>query len=61
MARTKIGAGDDRGKALSRVENLLSSELGSATTFAGMAAAARLELIRRAIMLLLQIAKRLLK
>jgi hypothetical protein len=59
--RTRIGAGDDRDKASTRVENLLSGELANPTAFAAMATTARLELMRRAIVLLLRIAKRVLK
>lgn len=59
--RTKIGAGDDKVKSLSAVDNLLQSELTNPTAFAAMAAGARLELMRRAIVLVLRVVKRVLK
>lgn len=59
MARTTLGAENDKAKALQSVNALLSSELTNQTTYASMAAAARLELIRRALVLLLRISKRI--
>lgn len=59
--RTRIGAGDDKGKLSPAVENLLRGELGNRATFAKLSADARDELMRGAIVLLLQIAKRVLK
>lgn len=60
MARTTLGSENNREQALNAVENLLNSELTNATAYGAMAAAARLELIRRSIVLLLRVAKRVL-
>lgn len=56
--RTTLGSENSKEQALNAVENLLNSELTNSTTYAAMAAPARLELLRRAIVLLLRIAKR---
>lgn len=60
MARTTLGSENSKEQALNAVDNLLNSELTNATTYAAMGAPARLELIRRSIVLLLRIAKRVL-
>lgn len=61
MARTTVGATNDKTKAIAGVDVLLNSELTNPTTYGAMAAAARLELIRRALVLLLRIARRFLE
>jgi hypothetical protein len=61
MARTTVGAENDREKALQSVNALLNSELTNQAAYGNLAAAARLELIRRSLVLLLRIARRVLK
>lgn len=56
--RTTLGSENSKEQALNAVDNLLASELTNPTAYGAMAAAARLELIRRSIVLLLRIAKR---
>lgn len=60
MARTTVGAENDRDKALQAVNALLNSELSNPVTYGAMLAPARLELIRRTLLLLLRIARRVL-
>lgn len=60
VERTHIGAADDKGTLSPRVDTSLS-KLKDPTAFAAMAAGARQELIRETLVLLLQVAKRVLK
>lgn len=61
VERTRISAGDDRGKAVSRVESLLN-RLSNKTAFDALGAPQRQEAMREALVLILRItARRLLK
>lgn len=60
MARTTLGSENQRDNATAAVDALLNSELSSPVAYGAMLAPARLELIRKTLVLLLRVSKRIL-
>lgn len=58
MARTTVGAENDKPKTIQKTRDLLNTELTNATAFNNLTNAAKFDLIRRALVLLLRVAKR---